>query len=90
MTYLSKDFIFNSDMEYPPILAEGKYVGTDYVTVTLKANMPAGADYHVFATTTSTTYGTGIQKKLAWVDAAGNLRTGTSPGSTVYWRVYAY
>lgn len=86
----SKDFIFNTDLEYPPIIAEGKVTASAFTTVTLKSNMPAGADYHVFGTIINGTYGTGLQKVTCWVDASGNLKANASANGPIYWRVYAY
>lgn len=88
----SKDFIFNSDLEYPPIVYDGIYEGAAaFATITLKAGLDPSYDYHVFQTVTNATYGTGVEKvRTAWIDASGNLKCNTTSAGNVYWRVYAY
>jgi len=86
----SKDYIFNSDLQYPPISNQGKHTSTSEGTVVLAANVAVGSDYQVFGPVTSGTYGAGMEKKLAWIDNANNLRCNSTVGSVTYWRVYAY
>lgn len=86
----AKDFILNTAFDYSPILAEGSTLVTDGSTAVLYGNMPAGADYHVFQTVSNSTYGNGIKRAKAWVDANGNLKANDFNSTTYYWRVYGY
>lgn len=91
MTSNPANFIFNSNLEYPPVLDEGTTAYTAGNETLLAENIPEGADFAVFITTHSGTYGDGFRRVVtSWVNSSNELYASESSDGTIYWRVYGY
>ena len=84
-------YIFNSDLKYPPIIANGETVNnSDYNEQVLYPSMPAASRYVVMERRIIGNTGeTILQKTRAYIDPSGNLVSSRkSAPSSLVWRVY--
>lgn len=87
-----KDFIFNSDFRYPPIIMQGEYTGGTGFNVTIADNIPEGATYKAW-------YGGSIGYPVSenfvapftqlYISTDRKLK-GDVFDSPIIWRVYGY